>query len=77
MKNKPATCQVGSAKSRSKVIKYGTTPCALKKKGKSNSKINVQIKKSLYNWIMKHPQFVQTPIVNVFLKVKIDGHTEP
>ena len=26
---------------------------------------------------MHHPQVVQSPIVNDFLKVKIDGHTEP
>ena len=25
---------------------------------------------------MHHPQVVQSPIVNDFLKVKIDGHTE-
>ena len=26
---------------------------------------------------MHHPQVIQSPIVNDFLKVKIDGHTEP
>ena len=26
---------------------------------------------------MHHPQVVQSPIVNDFLKVKIDGHNEP
>ena len=26
---------------------------------------------------MHHPQVVQSPIANDFLKVKIDGHTEP
>ena len=26
---------------------------------------------------MHHPQVVQSPIVNDFLKVKIDGHAEP
>ena len=26
---------------------------------------------------MHHPQVVQSPIVNDYLKVKIDGHTEP
>ena len=26
---------------------------------------------------MHHPQVVQSPIVNDFLKVKMDGHTEP
>ena len=47
------------------------------KKRKFNSKIDEQIKKSLYKWIMHHPQIVQSPIVDDFLKVKLDGHTEP
>ena len=41
-----------------------------------NSKINDQIKKSPYDWIINHPQVVKSPIVNDFLKVNIDGHTE-
>ena len=35
------------------------------------------MQKSLYNWIMNNPQVVQSPVVNYFLKVNIDGHTEP
>ena len=49
----------------------------MKQKRKGNSKIDEQIKKSLYNWIINHPQVVQSPIVNDSMKVKIDGHTEP
>ena len=49
----------------------------IEKKRKGNSKIDEQIQKSLYNWIIHHPQVVQLPIVNGCLKVKIDGHTEP
>ena len=45
-------------------------------KAKRKSKINDNIKKSLYNWIMHHPQVVQSPILNNFLKVKIDGHAK-
>ena len=48
----------------------------IKKTRKGNKKINDWIKKSLYNWIMHHPQVVQSPIVNACLKLKIDGHTE-
>ena len=77
MKKKTATCGVGAAKSKFKAIKYGTKKWALKQKRKGNSKINGQIKRSLYNWIMYHPQVLQSPIVNDFLKVKIDVHTEP
>ena len=38
---------------------------------------NEQIKQSIYNCIMHHPQVVQSPIANYCMKVKIDGHTEP
>ena len=36
-----------------------------------------QINKSLYNWIMHHPQVVQSPIFNDCLKVKIYCHIKP
>ena len=49
-------CQVGYAKYKRKAIKYKNTPWALKQKRKGNSKMNEHIKKSLYNWIMYHPQ---------------------
>ena len=78
VKKKLATTrQVRAAKSKRKAIKSGTKPWALKPKRNVDSKINDQIKKSLYNWIMHHPKVVQSPIFNDFLKVKIDGHTEP
>ena len=50
---------------------------SIETKAKRKLKINDQIKKSLYNLIMNHPKFVQSPIFNDFLKVNIDGHTEP
>ena len=49
----------------------------MKKKRTGYSKINEQIKKYLYNWIIHHPQVVQSPIANNGLKVKIDGYTKP
>ena len=49
----------------------------IENRSKANSKIIDQIKKSLYNWIMYHPQVVQSPIVNDCLKVKNYGDTEP
>ena len=33
-------------------------------------------KRSLHNWIIKHPQVVQSPIANDFLKLSIDGQSE-
>ena len=50
---------------------------AIKIKVKGKLKNYCSDKKFLYNWIMHHPQFVQSPIVNDFLKVKLDGHTKP
>ena len=58
VKNKIATHQVRAAKSKRKLIKYQTTPWSLKPKQEVNSKINDQIKKSLYIWIIHHPQVV-------------------
>ena len=46
-------------------------------KRKVNTKINEQVNKCLYNWILQHPQILQYPITNDFVKVSIDGHYEP
>ena len=77
MENEIATCQVGAAKSQRKAIKYGNKPWALKKGEKGIKKINDQIKKYLYNFIMHHPQVVQSPIFNDCLKGNINGNTKP
>ena len=63
--------------SKRKTIKYGNTPWAMKKKREGDLKSNEHINKSLYKWIVHHPQVVESPIVNDCLKVKTDGHTEP
>ena len=76
MKKKNTIHIVRADKSNCKEIKYGTTPWALKQNLKVNSKINDRIKKSPYNWITHNPQVFQSPTVNDFLKVNIDGHTE-
>ena len=44
---------------------------------RGNTKINEQLNKYLYNWILQHPQVVQSPISNYCLKVSIDGNSEP
>ena len=48
-----------------------------KSKRKGHSKINEQIKRNLYTWITRHPQFFQSPIFNDCLKVVLDDQTEP
>ena len=77
VKKKTATRWFRDDKSKRKEIKYGNTPWALKQKQKGHSKISEEIKKYLYNWVIHHPQVVQSPIANDFLKVKIYGYTEP
>ena len=77
MKNRTAYSRVGAAKYKCKVIKFGNKPWPLKQKRKGNSKIDEYIKKSLYNFIIRHPQVVPSPNINDCLMVKIDGHTEP
>ena len=76
-KKKSATRQAGAAESKRKEIKSVNKPWELKPKRKVNSRINDQIKKSLYNWIMNHPPVLQSPILNYCLKLNIDSHTEP
>ena len=44
---------------------------------KGHTKINADVKKYIYNWILQHPQIVQSPIANDCLKVSIGGHSEP
>ena len=44
---------------------------------KGHKKINEQVKKYPYNWIIQHPQVVKYPIYNDCLRVSIDGHSEP
>ena len=75
VKNKTAIRQVGTAKSKHKVIKVGTTPLVLKPNLKVNSGINNKINKSLYNWIINHLQVLQSTIFGDCLKVNIYGHS--
>ena len=49
----------------------------MKQNREGQSEISEDTEKSLYNWIIHHPQVVQSPIANDCLKVKIDGYTEP
>ena len=69
--------RVGADKYKRKVIKYGNTPWVPKQKRKGHSKISEEIRKSIYNCIIHHPQVLKSPIANDYLKVKIGGYTEP
>ena len=45
-------------------------------KTKRALKISEEINTSIYKWIKHHPQFVQSPIENDCMKVRIDVYTE-
>ena len=77
VKNKREKCRVGAAKSKHKSMKVGNILWTNKTKLKRHSKINKNIKCNMYAWITHHPQVVQSPIYNDFLKVMFDDQTEP
>ena len=58
-------------------MKVVTSLWTNKIKRKGHSKINEQIKRNLYAWITRHPQVVQSPISNYYLKVIFGDKTEP
>ena len=49
--------------------------CGPIEKRKGHSKINEQIKHSLYAWITRHHQFFLSPISNGYLKFLLDDQT--
>ena len=77
VKNKTSVRQVVACKSKRKAIKSGSIFCSIIPKRKGHIKINEQVNKYLYNWILQHNQVVKYPISKYFLKVSIDGHYEP
>ena len=76
-KKRTAFFRVGADKSKRKEIRADSMLCSSTPKRKIHTKINEQVQKSLYNWILQHPQVVQSPTANYFFKVSIDGHSEP
>ena len=58
-------------------MKVGTILWTNNLKRKGHSKINEEIKRSIYSWITCHPQVFQSPISNDCLKVMFDYQTEP
>ena len=64
VKKKAAVLRVGAYKSKSKAIRSGGMLWSSIPKSKINKKLNKQVKKSPYNWILQHPQVVQSPIAN-------------
>ena len=77
MLKKTAVHRVGASKSKQKAIVAGIILWSSIPKRKGYKKVNEQVKKYLYNWILQNPQVVQSPIAKDCLKVFIYGHSEP
>ena len=58
-----------AAKSKLKSMKVCNSLWTKTTKRKGHSKINEQIKRNLYTWITRHPQFVQSPISMIVSKL--------
>ena len=71
-KNGTAIRRVVATNSKRRAIKSRRSLWKNIKKWKGNSKINEHIERKLYKWITCHPQVVQSPISNNFLKVIFD-----
>ena len=77
MSKKTDVCLVSADKSKRKAIRSGSMLWSSILNRKGRTKINSQVDKYLFNWIIQHPQVVQSPIVNKCLKVFIDSHFGP
>ena len=69
VKNKTEKRRVGDKESKHRSMKVGNILWTKKTKQKGYSKINEHIKHNLYVWITRHPQNIQSPISNDYLKV--------
>ena len=76
-KKKTYVCRVGADKSKRKAIISGSMLWSSITKSKRHKNINEQVNKYLYNWILQHPQIVQSSIEKRLPKVSIDGCSEP
>ena len=75
VKPKTAKHRFVAEKSRRKDMKVGNSLWTNKIKRKGHSKINEQIKHSLYAWITRLHQFFLSPISNGYLKFLLDDQT--
>ena len=65
---------MGAAKTKHKAIQtWGTLWYIINNRKEKNLSVNVR--NTLYNWILHHPQVVQYPVANDRLKVYIGGHS--
>ena len=77
VKTKTAVRRFCAAKSKQKTIRYGSMLWSSIPKQRIHTKINQQVKKYFYNWILQHTQVLVSPIAKDSLKLYIDGQVEP
>ena len=75
-KKKTSVLRVSAAESKRKAMRAGSMLWSSIPNRKGHTKINEQVRISLYNFILQHPQAVQSPIAHDCLKVSIDGNSE-
>ena len=76
VKKNTSVRRLGAEKSNQKATKSISMLWSSRPKRCGNTKINEQVKTYLYNWILKHPQVVKSPIANDRLKISIDGQSD-
>ena len=77
VKPKTDVCRLCASKSNHKISIPGSMLWSIITKRRSYKNINECVKRSLCNWIIRHPQVVQSPIYNYCIKISIYGQAEP
>ena len=75
VKQKLSVHQFGDANTKNKVIRKGNFLWYIIKNNIGYIKMNASVKHALYYWNIQHPQVLQSPISNYFIRVSVDGHT--
>ena len=76
VKHKTAIRGLCDAKSKRKAIRAGNVLCFIISKRLGHTQINKCVNITLYEWILKHIQVLQSPISNYLLKVSLDNNSE-
>ena len=77
VKPQTAVRRLGAAKSNRKAIISGSILWYSIQKRQGNTKINLKVKKYIYDWVIYNTQVFQYPMVNDCLKLYAGGHQEP
>ena len=75
VKHNTAIFRLGAAKEKHRFIRTGNVLWSNISKCSGHKKINQKVVEALYNWILHHPQVMQSTIVNYCLYVSIDANS--